>query len=249
VTALVTPLLWGAAVVLASLDVLGTVRTWNLAPALLDRHPFTWPRKLGRIAAPMRALFKRDDPAAWEDVSYSLAFHMRAGETPVQALRAVSMEKSTPPYVTLRRAVQQYDAGSSFNAALAAQSRDCPEIGYLAGIFEMGMLSGGNMPSLLCHAAEAMRRRRSLRNEVRSRMVEARTTAALLSMLPWLIGFLTLGREPRARAVMLADPRGRGLLLFAVLAWLAGNGAVMFLLRSLAPGVPKQTVPGRGLRP
>jgi hypothetical protein len=233
-TVTVAPILWGAATFFLSLDIVGTVRSWRLAPALLDREPWK-PRSSPGVVGKARGLFRRRDPSMWEEVSYSLAFHLRAGEPIAQALRSVATEGDAPAHAALRKAVQLYDAGSSFSAALTTQSRECPELGYLAGIFEMGAASGGDMPTLLCHAAEAMRRKRTIANEVRSRMAEAKTTAVLLSVLPWIIGFVTMAKDPQARAAVLTDPRGRSLLLLALLMWLAGNAATIVLVRSLVP--------------
>jgi Flp pilus assembly protein TadB len=99
----------------------------------------------------------------------------------------------------------------------------------------MGTTSGGNIPMLLCHAAEGMRRRRLQKGELRSKITEARATAVLLSLLPWGIGAFTFSQGPEQAQAVLSDTRGRLLLLIAFAAWLAGNVAVVSILRALLP--------------
>lgn len=234
-TVLIAALLWGIAASLLCLDVLGTARNWGLAPALLERSASL---KTGNLLSVLRrplSALKRPDPALWEEIAYSLAFHLKAGETPVQAVRAVSSDRDTPAHESLRSVCQAYDAGAPFLVALGTRTKENPELGYLAGIFDMGVVSGGDLPALLCHAAEAMRRRRVLRGEARAKLSEARATAVLLSVLPWMIGLFTLGRDSRARAAIFGDPRGRLLVSVAILMWLVGNAVVLLVIRSLSP--------------
>lgn len=234
----VLSLLWGIWLGLLTGDVLGTVKVWNTAPALVDRKPVFPPGLISRVRSQAASLFVRQDPAVWEEISYSLAFHLRAGETPAQAVRGVSEERDSSPYLALRRACQGYDAGTPLLPALTSEARRSSEMQYLAGILEMGTVSGGDLPSLFCHAAEAMRRRRLLRGDARARLGEARATAVLLSLLPWLIGAMTLGRDRIARQLVLSDSKGTFLLAFAVSLWVLGNVAVLIVLRSLSPREP-----------
>ena len=219
---------------LLSLDVLGTVKTWNLAPALLDRRTVFTPARVPSLIRALWSPLKRSDPAIWEEIAYSLAFHLRAGETSAQAVRGVSRDRDTPAHAVLKSACQAYDAGASLLSALGAETRESPELAYLIGIFEMGTVSGGDLPALLCHAAEAMRRRRIMRGEARAKLGEAKATAVLLSVLPWAIGAFTFGQDAVVRSAVLADSKGRLLIAAAVAFWLAGNLAVALVLRSLS---------------
>ena len=233
-THLVASLLWAGSCSLLCLDVVRTARGWNLAPALVERGP-RGKSLAALLMGSLREAARKRNPSAWEDISYALASHIRAGEPVAQAFRSVSSEGVDPAYGAVARVVQLYDAGSTFTDALEAESKKCPELAYLMGILEMGNAAGGDLPTLLCHAAESMRRSRSLRNEARSRLAEARGTAALLSLLPWLIGYLTVFREERLRIAALSDPRGKGLFALAGVLWLIGTVAISLLLRSLGP--------------
>lgn len=231
------PLLAGAAATLLSMDVLQAIKAWNMAPALVERRETVLP-SVAALWGKVRMRGKRRDAALWEETCYSLAFHLRAGETPSQAVRGVGMEGESFAHMALRSVTQAYDAGTSLQVALAAEAYQYPELGQITGVLEMGGVSGGNIPSLLCHAAEAMRRRRLQRGELRSRLTEARATAILLSLLPWAIGAFTFSQDPRSIEVMLQDPKGRTLLVVAAVTWLAGNVAVAATLRALLPRRP-----------
>ena len=231
-TLIVASLLWAGSCSFLCLDVAHTVKAWNIAPALLERS--SKGKSLASfLAGSLREVTRKGSASAWEDISYALASHIRAGEPVVQAFRSVSSEGVDPAYSTVARVVQLYDAGSTFTDALEAESKGCRELAYLTGILEMGNAAGGDLPTLLCHAAESMRRSRSLRNEARSRLAEARGTAALLSLLPWLIGWLTVFRDQRLRRAAFSDPRGKGLFVLAAVLWVIGTVAIVLLLKSL----------------
>lgn len=233
-------LLAGAAVSLLVADVVTSVKAWNLAPALVPRPRLLLPGALLGVARRVRELLERHDPALWEEVCYSLAFHVRAGETPAQAVKGVAGEGDSFAHETLKAVSQAYDSGASLEAAFGSVAGGHPELTQVASVLEMGATSGGNIPHLLCHLAEALRRKRLDRGELRSKMTEARATAVLLSLLPWGIGAFTYSQDPLAARALWRDPIGRALLLAGGLLWLTGNIAVVLMLRALLPNRHRQ---------
>ncbi len=227
----------GAASALTA-DLLSTAKVWSLAPALVERKESWIPEAVSTMLGRLRHAFARRDVSVWEEVCYSIALHLRAGETAAQAIRGVGAEGGTFAHAALRAVSQVYEAGTSLQEALARQAEEYPELGYLAGVLDMAGRSGGDIPSLLCHASESMRRQRMARGELRSKLAEARGTAALLSALPWLIGAFTFSSDPIALRVVTSDPRGRALLWLAALTWAAGNVAVVSAIGALQPRRP-----------
>jgi len=230
-----TAVLTGTSVALLAADVGLTARTWNTHPALVPRQD--------AITSPVVAWFLRwagdllhkRDAAQWEEICYSLAFHLRAGETPAQAVRGVAGEGNSFAHSALLAVAQAYEAGTQMQAALDAQAAVYPELERIASVIAMGSTGGGNIPALLCNTAESLRRHRLERGELRAKLGEARATALLLSLLPWGIGAFTFSEDPSAAWVVLYDSRGRALLMLAAVLWSAGNIAVMLTLRSLMP--------------
>lgn len=234
--ALYTPAVFaGAAVSFLVADIVSSIKAWNVAPALAPRPRSLLPDTLAGLLVRVRELTEKRDPALWEEVCYALAFHVRAGETPAQAVRGVAAEGNSFAHEVLKTVSQVYDSGASLEAAFGSVSGRYGELAQIASVMEMGLTSGGNIPHLLCHLAEALRRKRLDRGELRSKMTEARATAVLLSLLPWGIGAFTYSQDPLATKALWRDPVGRALLVAGGLLWIIGNIAVAFMLRSLLP--------------
>lgn len=232
-------ILMGVGVLLATMYFAGADRVRNLAGAYAaGSGSGFWDHVFARLRDfPNKALMKDRDSASWEEAAFSLAFHLRAGEPLAQALRAVAEEGEGFAQSCLMKAYRRYEAGASLHAALSDTGSHIPEMSYLAGIFEVGLASGGDLPSLLCHASEALRRRRLLQKEASAKLVEARLTAYLLAVLPWVVAFATFRQDPGLWQNLAADPRARTLVLAGLVLWAAGNMLVIWLIRSAVPRV------------
>ncbi|MGI6643823.1 MAG: type II secretion system F family protein [Bacillota bacterium] len=176
-----------------------------------------------------------ENQSAWEDICSSLAFHIRAGDTVAQSLKSVSFEGDSEPYCRLRKAFAAYEAGSSIVDSLISATQGDPHMEYVSGIFQLGAVSGGDLPTLLCQASDTLRRRRMKKREARAMMTESRLTAIILTLMPWAIGFYTARFDSRATAILLTDPVGRALLLVALLLWVLGVLVVWWLIRKATP--------------
>ncbi len=231
----VPSLLAGAAVAMLTADVLPFMKSLNTAPALMERRNFTVLARVVQFIEKVRGLGSKGTGEAWEQICYSLAFHLRAGETAAQAVRGTAAEGDSAAHTLLMKVAQSYDAGTGLQAALESRSSQSDELQQVASTLEMGSATGANTPLLLCHTAEVLRRRRLDRGELRAKLAEARATAILLSLLPWAIGYFTLLQDARAGVSVLRDPRGRVLLAISGLLWVIGNVLVVYLLRTLLP--------------
>lgn len=171
----------------------------------------------------------------WDEIAFSLAFHMKAGATVIGAIRAVSEEGNTHGHKALKRVFQLYQAGSSLMPAIVIVSREFPALEKIGAILEMGLTTGGNVPALLYHASEVLRRRRLFEGEVRAKLVEAKMTAILLAVLPWVMAFAMLRFDKSTIYQLISTEAGRNLALLSVGLWALGIGLVAVLIGSLAP--------------
>ena len=112
----------GVAVALLAADAIPFVRAWNTASALVPRRESLLPSAVVDFLHRMRSIGRKNDPAQWEEVCYSLAFHLRAGETPAQAVRGAAGEGESPAHSVLAKVTQLYDAGSALQVSLASQA-------------------------------------------------------------------------------------------------------------------------------
>lgn len=228
----------GLGVTLLTLDVGRAVKGWSLGPGVLSDPPSSSQTlSLGkRLASLWDKLFSSDeDLMLWEEIAFSLACHMRAGETVAQSLKGVAAEGTGTPYKLLNRACQEYEAGVSVLGALESAAAGNQEFLRLASVFDLGLVNGGDLPALLCRAAEDTRRVRTRHREVRSKLVEARLTAVLLTFLPWGMGLFTFRQDPRVGQTLIGDPQGRRLFLLALGLWCLGVFAVYMLIASVTP--------------
>jgi len=177
----------------------------------------------------------RCEPHVWEEIFYSLAFRVRAGETLPQALRSVAEEGRTEAHQFLRRIVRAYEAGAPLAEAFQSEARG-GEMQRLATAVEMGLATGSDLPSLLCHSAEVLSKKRSLTREAQAKIAEARITAILLIALPWVIGAVTYVYEPTLIVQGLSSGRGKAIVLFSLGLWVLGVILIGSTLSSVARG-------------
>ncbi|HHY44584.1 MAG TPA: hypothetical protein GX512_02575 [Firmicutes bacterium] len=229
-------ILAAAAVFAASLYI-GSLRDPTHS-SVLRRGTRYGPTRRLPVAGALKAvslLNRRCEPHVWEEVFYSLAFRLRAGEALSQAVRGVSEEGSTPAHESLRRVVRAYEAGVPLAQAFHSHASGA-EMERLAATVETGVSAGSDLPSLLCHSAEVLSRKRSLVKEAQAKITESRITAVLLIALPWIIGGITYFYDPALIGQGVSSPRGRAILLFSLALWLVGVVLIAATLSTITRG-------------
>ncbi len=224
-----------SAVFYAALHLL-TLRDPAFSPALRRKTPCAVTRRLSAVVYRAMSLLRpRSEPHVWEEVFYSLAFHLRAGEALPQAIRAVSEESASTAHEALRRVVRAYEAGATLAQAFQTQAGG-GEMERLAATVETGLASGSDLPALLCHSAEVLSRKRSLVKEAQAKLTESRLTAVLLTALPWVIAAITYSYDPALMAQGLSSPRGRLIMMASFCLWITGVALVILALSSVTRG-------------
>jgi len=228
--------LLGITVFFVLLDLWGVLKVWPFSPGLAGARA-----RSGWLNSRMKKILKKalaplNDEVLWDEIAFSLAFHIKAGDTVVGAIKAVSEEGSTRGHEALKRVFHLYQAGTPLLDALDGVSQEDPDLSRVAGILETGISTGGNLPALLCYASEAFRRRRLLKGEIRAKLSEARFTALILSVLPWLLVFLMLRYDSRALSILRQVKSGRFLVMVSFVLWATGVFLVIYTIRSLSPG-------------
>jgi Flp pilus assembly protein TadB len=232
---IVSSVLAGAAVFAVCFYV-GSIRDPAKSAALRQRVRRGRTRQTPAFALKALFLFRpRCEPHIWEEVFYSLAFRLRAGETLPQAVRGVSEEGSTPAHESLKRIVRVYEAGTPLAQAFHGHATGS-EMERLAATVETGLLTGSDLPALLCHSAEVLSRKRSLVKEAQAKVAESRLTALLLIALPWIIGAITCFYDPALLSQGLSSPRGRTILAFSLGLWIVGVVLIAAALSTVTRG-------------
>ncbi|QUL98385.1 MAG: type II secretion system F family protein [Candidatus Fermentithermobacillus carboniphilus] len=228
---------FGTAVFLMTLDMESTFRIWTLSPSLAGtgRRSVSQGIQVFLKKWVKKLLSEKREDVLWEEIALSLAFHIKAGETLVQAVKGVSEEGDTAGHRALGRVYRLYGAGTPIFEALDVVSGEETGLGPISDVVHISAESGGDLPTLLCHASDVMRQRRTFRGEVRAKLAEVKITAVLLSLLPWVIGFFLLRIDSRMLLDFARSQRGKALLGLSFILWSAGNVSMVSLIRSVIP--------------
>lgn len=149
------------------------------------------------------------------------------------AFRNATEECDDPLQSVCRQVVKRTQAGQSLEEAMlqVADIQAIRELGFVASVFHLGMRYGGNAHAVLERLSVTMRERLRSHQELRAMTAETRTSAAILSALPVLVGLLTLSSNPRYLTGMWFDPSGRMLLLAALVLQLVGMALLFRMSR------------------
>lgn len=233
-------LLAGAAMALGYLDFHKNV------VSLVREAPVTWgiPGKL--VQRVRRFRLKRETvQESYEEAMFALALRLRAGESLIQAIRDAGEEGEGGMFAVLRRAYRLYESGTPVVEAMRRAAEGNQAAQYTAEIIQMALNTGADMVSLLCRAADMMRNSRMFSEEMSSRLVEAKITAAILTVMPWLVTLATFKLVPDTARAFFGSPYGRLLATIALSMWASGILLVRASVNAVARSIIPQRLQGR----
>lgn len=225
----------------------------GIVPRLYRCFGGRWRRLAGRaagsrladISLPLSWLWNRENPSpaevntGLEELAVELAFHLRAGEGPVRALRSASRTTGGPIGAVLDEVLPRYESGASLNEMLQrfAQQLDCAEAQFVVNVVRVGVRSGGDLPAMLTGCARVLRERRVLESEVSVQTSEARLSAAIVAGSPVLLcGFLVLF-QPEFFEPLYSVSWGWYAIVYAATSWVLGVALVLRLSSSIQAGM------------
>lgn len=229
--------IFGLVAALTGADLSLTASSWALSPALAQGSSSILAEKARLAFSRMlkRLKFYKKKDVRWDEIASSLALQIRAGKTLVDAIKGVSREGQSQGHKMLERGYRLYESGVPVFEALEMASGGDSELAMIAGVIEIGSVSGGNMAALLWHVFEVLRKRRAFQGEVSAKLSETRITAMILSVMPWIIGIFTLRNNPSMFYMFLGSYQGKTLFAVAVGLWAVGNILILVFMQSLAP--------------
>ena len=162
----------------------------------------------------------------------ALAMIMRAvrvGIPVTEAIDAVGREMEPPSGVEFRMLHQELLMGVPLDAALKEMGRrtELPEYRFFATAVALQAQTGGGLSEVLENLADLVRRRLALQSRGHALSAEARTSAAVLSVLPPMTGAMLWMISPDYIGLLFHNPTGRALVGGAVLSL----GAGIFMMR------------------
>lgn len=159
-------------------------------------------------------VFEEQFPEAIDLIGRSL----RAGHTFTTGLGIAADEVPPPVGLEFRRVYDEQNFGMSLADALRGMARRVPVLD--ARFFVTAVLTqreaGGNLAEVLDNLSSVMRERFKVRRQIRVVSAHGRITAWVLSLLPPALATVLYVVSPQFMRVLIDDPLGVRLILFAV---------------------------------
>ena len=158
------------------------------------------------------------------DVLDFIARSMQAGHAFNSALQMAAAESPQPIAAEFQQAFNEVNVGMPVQQAMSglAERIDCADMRYFAVSVVINREIGGDLSGLLKGVAVLIRERLKLRLSIKSLTAEARASAWLLGLLPFLLAGLLLMVDPHYLDPLLNEPGGRRTLAYGLLLMLLG---------------------------
>jgi tight adherence protein B len=158
---------------------------------------------------------------------------VRVGIPVTESLRAVSREALEPTRTEFDRLQHQIAIGTPLETALRgmADRNGLPEYGFFAAALSLQAQTGGGLTETLETLAEIIRKRLAMKERGHALSSEARTSAAVLGVLPIGTAGLLYAVSPGYIGMLFTEPSGHMLIGLAVLMLSMGMGVMRMIIR------------------
>jgi tight adherence protein B len=223
-------LLGRGALMAAAGALLGVLATGRSSGALLGvltaAVPYVYARR--RRTERLR-IFEEQFPEAIDLIARSL----RAGHTFMTGLGIAAEEIPAPVGLEFRRVYDEQNFGMAMSEALRGMARRVPVLD--ARFFVTAVLTqreaGGNLAEVLDNLSHVMRERFKVKRQIRVVSAHGRITAWVLSLLPPALAVVLYAVSPSFMRVLIDDPLGVRLVIFAITLQLIGTFVISRLVQ------------------
>ena len=139
---------------------------------------------------------------------------VRSGLPVTEAMAHVGREMDDPIATEFRRIIDSYRLGRPLGQAMADTARrlNVAEFNFLVVALTIQQETGGNLAETLANLADIIRKRRQLRLKVKALTGEAKSSAAVVGSLPFLLFLVINYMNPEYTSFFFNDPRGMMML-------------------------------------
>jgi tight adherence protein B len=143
-----------------------------------------------------------------------IARAMQAGHTFAGSLQMAANESREPIASEFQKTFQEISFGRSIQDAMSDLSDriDCAEMRYFAVAVFVNQEIGGNLSSLINGVAKLVRERLQAKRTLHAMTSEARSSAWILSVLPFAVALLMIIVRPDFIGVLWREPTGRTMV-------------------------------------
>lgn len=158
------------------------------------------------------------------DLMDFMARSLQVGHSLSNTLQMAAHEAPSPISAEFQRVFEELNYGAPIQKVLSELSNriDCPEVRYFAIAVIVNREIGGDLAEILKRVSKLIRERMDMQQTIRVLSSEGRASALVLGALPFVIGGLIFFIQPNSYKLMLNDPLGQNLLLYAGLLMFAG---------------------------
>jgi tight adherence protein B len=158
---------------------------------------------------------------------------IRAGLPVTEALVIAGREIADPVGIEIRRALAQVQIGVPVIDALqeAANRIRVPDFHFMVVALALQQKTGGSLAETLANLSGVIRARKALRQKAKSLSAEAKVSAMVLAMLPFIVGGAMYLLNYNLMRSLIVDPRGRFMVGVAFLSLVTGLTTMYVLVR------------------
>lgn len=130
------------------------------------------------------------------------------------ALRLIASDSQEPVRTEFRRVVEAQQVGLSVPEATARMYTNLPlqELNFFSIVITIQSQAGGNLSEALANLSKVLRERRKMKQKVAAVSMEAKSSAAIIGSLPFIVAILVHLTSPEYLAILFTDPRGHFIL-------------------------------------
>ena len=139
---------------------------------------------------------------------------LRSGLPITESMKIVGQEIPDPVGSEFRGIIESYSVGMTLDQSLwaVAERIDVPEFRFFAISLSVQQETGGNLTETLENLGNILRRRKQMKLKIRAMTGEARASAAILGLLPFIMFGAIMFIHPDYGMVLITTARGHVLL-------------------------------------
>jgi len=166
-------------------------------------------------------LFEAGLPRAMDLIANS----MKAGQSVVQALGAVTENAGPPVSEEFALAQREVELGASVESALGnmVKRMGSTDLRLMVMVITIQHSVGGDLPAILTTLADTMRQRAEMREEIMAATAQSRASSVIITLLPIVAAAFLYFVVPDYFRPMFFNPLGWVMLIFAGGLLLIGN--------------------------
>jgi tight adherence protein B len=149
---------------------------------------------------------------------------LRSGLPLSDAMKIIAAESAAPIGPEFMEVVEGQRVGITIEQGLERMYERIPlqEVNFVAIVLSIQSKTGGNLTEAMSNLSKVLRDRRKMKSKIRSVSQEAKSSAAIIGSLPFLITLALTFLNPRYLVPLWSTPTGNMLLAFSAVWMLTG---------------------------